>query len=136
MPSDNALTPSDAVVAVRSFSRRFREVFARPDDADESFDLDEVARQRGPDGQSAVDHLVAATRLLDALPGLGATDGGSDDGSAIPGLLDRLERAADHAAPRIDAVQNDHWDTELPALQKAIGAIAAHLRAATHLVRR
>lgn len=133
MTVDRSLTPDDAAVAVRSFPRRFRAVFARPDDADESFDLDEAARRTGSDGQSAVDHLVAATRLVDALPALG-TDEGADDGSDLTSLLDRFERAADHATPRIEAVANDRWEAELPALQEAIAAIAAHLRAATNQV--
>ncbi len=130
MATDRSLTPSDAVVAVRSFPRRFRAALARPDDADERLDPDEVARRPDADGRSAVDHLAAATGLVDALPALGADDVATD-GAAISTLLDRLDAAAAGAVARIDAVSTDQWSERLPMLQDAVGAIAGHLRAAT-----
>ncbi len=62
MTADRSLAPSDAVVALRSFPRRFRGVLARPDD--DRYDPDEVARRIGPDGHSAADRLLAAAGVL------------------------------------------------------------------------
>jgi len=56
--------PSDAVAALRGLGRRYRALFAglgedeRPDD---------VAHRPGPEGRSALDHLVAGTRDITAL---------------------------------------------------------------------
>lgn len=53
--------PADAVVALRSLDRRFRGLFdlLGPETAP-----DDVAHRNGPDGHSAADHIVAATRTL------------------------------------------------------------------------
>lgn len=59
--SDVPRPPSDAVVALRSLGRRFRELF---DQLDERGDADEVAHRNGSDGHSALDHVVAATRTI------------------------------------------------------------------------
>lgn len=127
MMADRSLTPADAAVATRSFARRFRGVFARPDDGDERDEIDpastEVARE----------HLAAATALIEALPSHGETSGGGP--APIPTLLGRLEQAAPAAAARIEAVPADGWGDDLEALQDAIAAIAAHLRAAADAVR-
>lgn len=53
--------PSDAVVALRSLGRRFREVFA---DEGHPATIDELAQRNGSDGHSALDHVVAATRTI------------------------------------------------------------------------
>lgn len=128
MTADRSLTPDDAVVAIRSFPRRFRAVFAQPDE--DRWDPDEVARRIGPDGRSAAEHLVAAESVLSLLeqaigqarrddeavldPAFAdltkASPGTTgDDGSAVPDLLDRFEGTAAHAADRVDGVPSDDW---------------------------
>ena len=125
MNPDRSLSPSDAVVALRSFPRRFRGALARPDD--DRFDPDEVGRRIGPDGQSATDHLIAATGVLALLdraveqargeddpvlhPAFGdlasasvADEAPVDDRSTIAELLDHFEGEAAHAADRVDGV--------------------------------
>ncbi|WP_436796238.1 hypothetical protein [Actinospongicola halichondriae] len=134
MTVDRSLTPDDATVAVRSFPRRFRAVFARPEEADERFDPDEAARRPGPDGHSAVEHLVAATTLLEAMPAFAPGDL-VDDGSPIAPMLDRFTDAASSAVDRIGAVPSDDWSERLGTLQDAVGAVADHLRAASAAVR-
>lgn len=56
--------PSDAVVALRSLDRRFRSAFADPGDGRP---IDDLASANGPDGHSAIDHLMAATRIITVL---------------------------------------------------------------------
>lgn len=126
---DRSLTPADAAVAVRSFPRRFRAVFARPDGDDERFDPDEAARRPGSDGRSAAEHLLTAVRLVDAIPALGS-DTAHDTGGPVGDILERLTTAAERAAARIDAVPTEQWSGQLEATQDAVAAIAAHLRAA------
>jgi hypothetical protein len=53
------LTPSDAVVALRSFERRYRALFA---DLEEGESPDDLARRPAADGWSAIEHVVAASR--------------------------------------------------------------------------
>ena len=130
MTAERALTPDDAVVAIRSFPRRFRGVLSRPDD--DRFDPDEISRRVGPDGHAAADHLVAADGILSLLEGAieqaraeddpvihpafadlataaPADESGADDGAAIADLLDRFEGTASHAADRLDGVPTDDW---------------------------
>ena len=134
MNPDRSLTPSDAVVAMRSFPRRFRAVLARPDD--DRFDPDEVSRRVGPDGSSAADHLIAAAGVLALLdraveriraeddpvlhPAFGdlasasvADEAALDDRATVSDLLDRFEGEAAHAADRIDGVPSDQWSREV-----------------------
>lgn len=138
MAGDRDLTPDDAVVALRSFPRRFRGVFARPDDDDDRVDPDEAARRPGADGVTAAEHLgsaiglvrsagdVARSRHVAALPTTGP-----DNGRPLPELLDELDIAADDAAERVDAVPSGDWTSDvLHAVQDAVGAVASHLRAA------
>ena len=130
MTTDRSLSPSDAVVALRSFPRRFRGVLSRPDD--DRFDPDEVARRVGPDGHSAADRLIAAAgvlALLDRaveqaraedepvlhpafadLTSMSVTDEAAlEDQSPIADLLERFEGEASHTADRVDGVPTDDW---------------------------
>lgn len=134
MTADRALTPDDAVVAIRSFPRRFRGVLARPDD--DRFDPDEIGRRVGPEGRSAADHLLAADGVLTLLeraieqargeedpvlhPAFAdlsraavAEESSADDRAAVADLLDRFEGTASHAADRVDGVPSDDWGREL-----------------------
>ena len=162
MTADRALTPDDAVVAIRSFPRRFRGVLARPDD--DRYDPEEVSRRVGPDGHAAADHLVAADGVLSLLeraieqargeddPEVDAafrdlaSAPTADDTAAVADLLDRFEGTASHAADRVDGVPSDDWgrkvrvagdDVSLGLLelaQDAVGAVADHLRAAQRTI--
>ncbi len=129
MTGDRSLTPADAAVAVRSFPRRFRAVFARPDD-DERFEPDEVARRPGPEGTTAVEHLLAAIALVEALPDA-AGSAPADSGTAVTALLERLETVAGDAARRIEAVPNDQWGSRLETTQDGVAEVATRLRSAT-----
>lgn len=162
MTADRDLTPADAVVALRSFPRRFRSALARPDDDD--FDPDEVARRYGSDGSSAAEHVLAAVTVLDLLaeavrqvphPDQASvpdafTDLGTvahrDDHSPVAALLARVEASAEAAVARIDSIGTDQWANELgiagtdqtlgalTLVQDAIGAVAARLRATERTV--
>ena len=161
--SSSHLSPDDAAVAVRSFPRRFRAVLARPDD-DERVDPDELARRVGPDGRSAVDHLLAADGVLALLdralgqtrsdadpvlhPGLADLAGASVDDPHRPlaELLDQLEATATHLAARIDDVPTDDWARHvrvagqdaaigvLDIVRDAVDVAAGHLRAAERTI--
>ena len=155
MTADRALTPDDAVVAIRSFPRRFRGVLARPDD--DRYDPEDVGRRVGPDGHAAADHLVAADGILslleraieqaraaddpvvhpafrDLASAATADESGADDQAAIADLLDRFEGTASHAADRVDGVPSDDWgrkvrvggdDVSLGLLELAQDAVGA-----------
>lgn len=59
----STLAPSDAVVALRGLERRYRALFAGLGE-DES--PDDVARRPAANGWSALEHVVAAARAIDA----------------------------------------------------------------------
>ena len=129
MTADRSLSPDDAVVAIRSFPRRFRSLLAAPgDDDDRPFDPDEVGRRIGPEGRSAADHLVAADGVLSllgdtvqqarseddpvvdaAFADLGSAAATAEPGGAIGDLLDRFAGTAAFAADRVDGVPSDDW---------------------------
>jgi hypothetical protein len=119
--------PSDMVVALRGLERRYRDLFAafREDESPE-----EVARRPAPDGWSAADHVMAATRgiaaasrALDAVltadaprvpphvmgpavrPEPAGTTGSVDD------LLTELGSEATAAADRIAQVRANEWSS-------------------------
>lgn len=160
---DRHLSPDDAVVAIRSFPRRFRSLFVPPDD-EEREDPDEIARRYGPDGTSAAEHLQAADGLLAMLDrgiaqarsvhgetlhptfaGL-ATATWEDDRTPIPSLLERFAATAERAAARVDAVPTDRWGDEVPIagqaenrslldlVQEVVAIVADHLRRADRVL--
>ena len=55
----STLAPSDIVVVLRGLERRYRELFTA---LAEEKSADDVARRPGPDGWSAIDHIVEAVR--------------------------------------------------------------------------
>lgn len=160
----SGLSPADAVVALRSFPRRFRAVLERRPDDDEQADHDEVARRVGPDGSSAVDHLVAAGGMLALLDRSLEQVVGVDDPVLPPGagrfqdatwedrhrplgtLLDRFEATALGCADRVEGVPTDEWArrVRLPEVDATIGAVglvqdavdlaAGHLRVARRTI--
>jgi len=87
--SDSVRPPADAVVALRSLGRRYREVFAQ---ADEHGDPDELGHRNGSDGHSALDHVVAATRTLTFLGRALELLLIEDDPVLHPAVLDDAER--------------------------------------------
>ncbi|MCU0311219.1 MAG: hypothetical protein MUE36_09770 [Acidimicrobiales bacterium] len=111
----SSLPPADAVVALRSFPRRYRSAL-RPLDDDES--VDELAQRLGPDGQSAVELVVDAVRTwalqrealhqirLAATPLLHAAvvdpAHRTWDASVHESLADALDQVDDHASELAD----------------------------------
>ncbi len=166
------LSPADAAVAVRSFPRRFRGLLDHPD-ADrepdrgggDDADPDEVARRIGPDGTSAVDHLLAADGVLTLVdraleqartepdpvlhPATADLAGATwdDPHSSLADLLDQLEATADALVRRVEAIPTDAWGERLriaghdgdasvlSVLTDGVDVVAAHLRAAEAVVR-
>lgn len=117
--------PSDMVVALKGLERRYRELFAALRE-DES--LEEVAFRPGPDGWSAADHVIAATRHIAAASGaleamltadapyvpLQVVDPAARPGPAgtigsVDDLLTELGRAATAAADRIGRFPASEW---------------------------
>jgi hypothetical protein len=117
--------PSDMVVALKGLERRYRELFAalREDESPE-----EVAFRPGPDGWSAADHVVAATRriaaasrVLEAMliadaprvprqlvdPACRPEPAGTTH--SVGDLLTELGRVATAAADRIGRVPANEW---------------------------
>jgi hypothetical protein len=152
------LSPSDAVVALRSLERRYRGLFAGLND-DES--PDDLAHRRAG-GWSAVDHVVAATRFIAGAnralasvvtsdsPAVAAADvdpAASSSPGAPPGPVDgpvaELAAEANAMAERIDHVASGDWTrtavvgdgggrtvTALDIARAAVDAGATHLREA------
>jgi hypothetical protein len=87
------MTPSDAVVALRSFERRYRSLFA---DLDEGESPDDLARRQSADGWSAIEHVVAAARGIAA------------SGRALGAVLRSDEPVLDVADVRPDTLPRPH----------------------------
>jgi len=149
--------PADAVVALRSLARRYRGLFAGLE-ADES--PDDLAHRGGPDGRSALDHVVAATRTLVFLRRATEQALVDDDPVLHPAVLDaaqrewpdatgtvedalgELEREAGAFADRIAHVPAADWSrparvashdqttTPLATLWDAVDTAIAHLKQA------
>ncbi|CAN5690684.1 hypothetical protein BH24ACT3_BH24ACT3_14070 [soil metagenome] len=140
-----SLSPSDAEVALRSLPRRFRTVFAAAGDdgPDEPADPDDVAARVGPDGHSALDHLVHAARtiaLLDraleqlvdesspTLHPAVADEAGRDWSDAplrsVDDGLAELTAAAEAMAARFAGVAADDWQRSAPVAGGASGGTA------------
>jgi len=117
--------PSDAVVALRSLGRRYRGLFAGLGD-DES--PDDLAHRVGPDGEAALDHVVAATRTITLLSRALEQLLLEDDPILHPAVADPGERSweqappgtveerltelaweADHLAERVERVATSDW---------------------------
>ena len=134
--------PSDAVVALRSLGRRFRGLFAGHEH-DES--PDELAHRVGPDGHSALDHVVAATRTITFLgralqqvlveddpvlhPGVvdpSARDFGDSPEGAVEDRLAELGWEADALADRIEHEPAESWTRQgrVAGADLAVGALS------------
>ncbi len=129
--SSSGLAPSDAVVALRSFPRRYREVFAsiKGDDT-----IEEMAARIGPDGRSAAGVASDVTRtwalLGEALRQIVFTDGAvvhpavgdaslrswdADHPDALADTLTLLGHEADALVDLVGQVSNAHdWGRSAP----------------------
>ena len=149
MAIDPNLPPSDAVVALRSLDRRYRSVFTGLGD-DEA--PDELAHRPGPDGWSALAHVVAAARGIATLASaldlaltseLAEIDAAAIDPDRKPadpdptGTVDErvseLAWEADALADRADGVKGEEWNRtaavagtprEVPAIELLRAAVA------------
>ena len=128
MTADRHLSPADAAVALHSFPRRFRAVLARPGD-EERVDPDEIGRRIGPEGTSAVEHLLAADGVLALIdraleqarrgdaaalhPAFAdlASARWDDDHTPVPALLDQFEATATRTASRVESIDAETWAT-------------------------
>jgi len=148
------LSPSDAVVALRSFPRRYRGLLATDDD-----DPDGVAARRPDAGSwSALEHTAHVANALDA----GAGDlarvlqdddpavsdpatAPADGASAVEPTLDRLTAAADRLVQAIDRYSPRDWSRParladgravdaLWLVRTAVQEAARHLRQAEGVV--
>jgi len=147
--------PADAVVALRSLSRRYRGLFAGLSE-DES--PDDLAHRIGAGGRSALDHVVAATRSITFLGRAVEQTLVEDDPVLHPAVLDAAEREwpdatgtveervdelaweADALADRVEHIGADQWSraarvashdqttTALAILWDAVDTAVAHLR--------
>lgn len=112
-------------MALRSLGRRYRGIFAGLGD-DES--PDDLAHRMGPDGGSAIDHVVGATRTITFLdraleqvlsqddPSLhpavaeaSEREWGDAPGGTVDDHVAELAREADRMADRADRVPADAW---------------------------
>lgn len=113
------VNPPDAIVAARSFPRRWRELVQRADDEGP----DVVARSGALDLAAEAADVLAAT--ADALP---ANIPARSAGSGPP--LDRLDAAAGWLADAADSVPAGRWDGEPAA------ALSSGIERASELLRR
>jgi hypothetical protein len=119
------LSGPDAVAALRSYPRRFRTAILPTDDPE----VEELAYQVGPDGRSALDHVVTTTNtfvllgqaLRQTLSGSqptvhgAVTDAGQRQWDTPSGLtiaegLDRLTEEAGALATAADRIEMSEWD--------------------------
>jgi hypothetical protein len=117
--------PADAVIALRGLERRYRSLFTGLEDDEAPEDL---AHRNGPDGRSAIDHIVAAARTLTFL-GRGVEQALVEDDPVLhPAVADpdqrewptaegtvddalaELARAAEALAGRVEHVSAAGWD--------------------------
>jgi hypothetical protein len=116
--------PPDAVVAARSFPRRWRALFARAEGIDEDGDLLERSGALALASEAASVLLDAAVRI-----------GGRSLTAVEADPLDRLEHTADALADAIGSVPPDDWaDGRLHSLSEGIDRAAALLRRADQAI--
>ncbi len=111
---------SDAVVALRSFSRRYTEAISGPagDDA-----WERLVRHRGLGGRSALGHVVAAIAEMDALAalltsvtktaspsGVSPRTAEPTDSQSIESLQSDVQTAASAAADALDDRRDADYD--------------------------
>jgi len=138
----SSISPSDAVVALRSFSRRWRGLLAQ---AGEEEDPDGVLRRQPPDGSPSVHDLLAgASAVLAAAEGklrgilLGSNAGATGGSAGAPGGdVDALAGAAESFAAQVAGVSSDDWErsddagaSALDVVREAVAEASDNLRQA------
>jgi hypothetical protein len=146
------LTPPDAVVAVRSYPRRFRELFEEAEERSPG-----ATTRVGRSGRSARDHAARVAAVLAGIDhDLGRVTVSDNPAIDPPGLdgppaaagadsLADLASAADALAARMAGVTGDEWRrtgtdpagdtwTALDLVRRAVHAGAHHLRLAERVL--
>ena len=110
------LSGPDAVVALRSYPRRFREALAPvPDDPG----IDELAHHIGSDGTAAIDHVLAAANTMDLLARALDQVAIHDDPVLHPAVLDATQRAWDTPSDLTVAAALADLDAQVEAVADA-----------------
>lgn len=144
------LSPADAGVAARSYTRRYRSLLVRPDDEDPEI----VHRRPAPGRPSAVEHTEHAAAVLAAAAGALQLVRVRDDPevdldapvtaghrSTLDEVLGRLAAAAGELAQQIEPLRGEEWTrtgmepggrpvTALDIARHGVHAGIHHLRAA------
>lgn len=148
------VSPADAGVAARSYTRRYRGLLVRPDDDDP-----EIVHRRPPSGQpSAVEHAEQAAAVLAAAAGALQVVRVRDDPevdldpavaaggrAALAEVLDRLATGAGDLAAQTELLRGDEWSraglepggrrvTALDIARHGVHAGIHHLRAAARAI--
>ena len=119
------ISPSDAVVAARSFPRRWRGLFAM---AEGDSELSQVLERSGARRLAAQAAGVLESTAESIRGGLPTTPRPDD-------VLDALEAAADHLVRAIDNVASDDWaGRRIETLSTGIDEAAALLRKAQRAI--
>lgn len=119
------ISPSDAAVAARSFSRRWRALFAM---AEGDGEMSEVLERSGARRLAAQAAGVLESTAESIRGGLPSGSGGTD-------VLDVIDAAADHLVRAIDNVASDDWAGQrIQTLTEGIDEAAALLRKAQRAV--
>ena len=109
--------PGDAVVALRTYPRRFRAVLTGPDERHE-----ELVRRRPATGAwSALEHAAHVADALEQVaaalqrvavsdePAVSVDGAGEPGASSVDDVLDRLASAANRVASAADGVHGEDW---------------------------
>jgi hypothetical protein len=115
------INPPDALVAARSFPRRWRALFASAVGDEGATDILERSGAEQLAGQAADVLEATAERVR---PGFPSTGGTGD-------VLDRIDAASEHLAKGMDAVADDDWRGQnIDTLSSGIDRVASLLRQA------
>ena len=142
------MSPADAVVALRSFPRRYRALLLRPDAEDDPESI--VARKPSADSPSALEHAASVAALLEGAaddiertliqdrPTLGRQRPHAGPVLGLAATLERLDTAAEHLAEIAERARGEEWSRTatvdgqptraLTLLQRAVGEGAGRLR--------
>ncbi len=148
------VSPSDAVVALRSYRRRYRALLVRPDDEEGA---DVVRRRPAPDRWSALEHAAHVADVFevaaDALrtirvheePEVAVEPGRAPRAGTVDEVVDRLGVGAERLAGTVEDMQGEDWKragrlltgqqvTALDVVRHAVHVGAHHRREAERAV--
>ena len=134
----DTISPSDALVALRSFPRRWRGLLAQAGDEDER---ERVLGRRPPDGSPSVQDLLGETagvlRTGDAELHRALTGSSAPPAAGAGGGIDELVAASEALATRVESVASEEWERAgaagpgaLDVVRRAVAAAADNLRQA------